>query len=125
MLRVSKSEYLFDPLQRLLSPSVVNRRAWSHRRLLRSMQRGTRIKSCTKRLIPLMDPPFTDPLAVKLLDNQLFISLSLFLNTNVKSQIKKLVGTVEQTGGYNYYIKGKKKIPARQTRCTTIQLNQQ
>ena len=43
MLRVSKSEYLFDPLQQLLSPSVVNRRAWSHRRLHRSMQRETRI----------------------------------------------------------------------------------
>ena len=43
MLRVSKSEYLFDPLQRLLSPSVVNCRAWSHRFLLRSMQRGTRL----------------------------------------------------------------------------------
>ena len=38
-----KSEYLFDPLQRLLSPSVVNSRAWSHRRLLRSMQRETQL----------------------------------------------------------------------------------
>ena len=51
MLRVSKLEYLFDPLQQLLSPSVVNHRAWSHRRLLRSMQRGTQIKPCTKRLL--------------------------------------------------------------------------
>ena len=40
-------EDLFDLLQRLLSPSVVNRKAWSHRRLLRYMQRETRIKSCT------------------------------------------------------------------------------
>ena len=47
MLRVSKLEYLFDPLQRILSPSIVNRRAWSHRRLHRSMQRETLISMTT------------------------------------------------------------------------------
>ena len=47
MLWVSKSEYLFDPLQRLRSPSVVYHKAWSHRRLRRSIQWEQRIKSYT------------------------------------------------------------------------------
>ena len=34
-----------------------------------------------------------------------------------------LVGTVEQTGGYNFSIKGKNKIPACQTRFTTLHLD--
>ena len=32
-------------------------------------------------------------------------------------------GTVEQTGGYNFSIQGKKKIPACPTRCTTLHYN--
>ena len=32
----------------------------------------------------------------------------------------KMAGTVEQTGGFNFSIKGKNKIPACQTWCTTL-----
>ena len=46
MLRVSEPEDLFD-LQRLLSPSTIDNQSWYHRRLLKSMQRETRIKLCT------------------------------------------------------------------------------
>ena len=49
MLRVSKTEYLFDPLQQLLSPSVAEQIAasWSRRYILRSTQCEQRIKLCT------------------------------------------------------------------------------
>ena len=48
MLRVSKPKYLFDPLQRLLSPSTSDSWLWSHRCLLRSMQAEPWIKLFTK-----------------------------------------------------------------------------
>ena len=52
MLRVSKSEHIFDPLQQLLSPSTVDSQSWSHRRLHWSMQKGTRINHSTVPMVP-------------------------------------------------------------------------
>ena len=46
----------------------------------------------------------------------------LELNFSFVPNLKKLASTVEQTWGYNFSIKGKrkKKIPVCQTRCTTF-----
>ena len=87
MLRESESEYLFDPLQWLLSPRVVNRRAWSHRRLLKSMQRGTRIKSCTNKY----DNHYCFSMAVLFGRVMLKVSLSaIFMLTVLNCNITKL-----------------------------------
>ena len=63
---------------------VINQLFWKEKKKIK-----IKIKKKKKKIIPLVGPPFTDPLAVKLLDNRLYMLILTYASKSCE-KVKKL-----------------------------------